>query len=220
MSSALQSEILMLLGGLGNTLLVSVVGIAVGIFIGIVFGGLRAARVPVASQFIGIYVNLFRCTPLLVQIVMLYFALPDIGIRLSPFETSCLALSLWGGAYQTEVFRAGFGAVPKGEIVAARALGMPAFQTFLDIVLPLGLRASIPAATTTAITQFRSSSFMVVIGYAELTYVANQLVSETFQVFKIFGMAALMYLIVCSLISVLSRALERYVHIPGIGVAK
>ncbi|XUJ37452.1 ABC transporter permease subunit [Bradyrhizobium japonicum] len=152
--------------------------------------------------------------------LFLFYALPDIGIRLTPFETSWLALALWGGAYQTEVFRAAFEAVPKGEVTAARALGLPAFQTFLDITLPIALRIAITGTTTTAITQFRSSSFMIVVGYQELTYVANRIVSDTFKVFETFGIACLMYLLGCSIISALSRTFERRLAVPGLGVVK
>jgi len=220
MNETLSAQMLAMTHGLLNSLLVSAIGILLAVAIGVVFGAIRYARIPVVHWIIGGYVNFFRCTPLLVQIFMLYFALPEIGIRLSPFETSWLALGLWGGAYQTEVFRSGFAAVSKHDILAARALGMPAFQTFVDITLPIGLRSTIQAATTTAITQFRSSSFMIVVGYMELTYVANKIVSETFQVFEIFGIAALMYLAACLAISLLSRMLERASHVPGLGVAR
>jgi len=220
MDETLTGQLVAMGYGLLNSLIVSAIGIALGLLIGTIFGAIRYARIPIAHQIIGGYVHFFRCTPLLGQIFMLYFALPEIGIRLSPFVTSWLALGLWGGAYQAEVFRAGYAAVSKHDILAARALGMPGLQTFLDITLPIGLRSTIQAATTTAITQFRSSSFMIVVGYMELTYVANRIVSETFQVFEIFGIAALMYLMVCLLISTLSRALERTSHVPGLGVTK
>ena len=209
------NEMLALLDGLGRTLLISVIGIAVGIALGMLLGAARHARVPILSPLIGGYANLFRCTPLLVQVVMLYYALPEIGIRLSPFDTSWLALGLWGAAYHTEVFRAGYGSVNPNEVLAARALGMTGPRAFLDITLPLGARASIPAATTVAITQFRSSSFMIAIGYQELTYVANRLVSDTFKVFETFGIAALAYLAVSTLISLGSRWLEGRVATPG-----
>lgn len=220
MDQTLTNQLVAMGYGLLNSLTVSIIGIALGLMIGVIFGAIRYARITIAHQIIGGYVNFFRCTPLLVQIFMLYFALPEIGVRLSPFQTAWLALGLWGGAYQTEVFRAGYASVSKHDILAARALGMPAFRTFLDVTLPIGLRSTIQAATTTAITQFRSSSFMIVVGYMELTYVANRIVSETFEVFEIFGIAALMYLVVCLLISTLSRALERASHVPGIGVSK
>lgn len=206
-----------LLGGLGRTLLISIIGIAAGLALGVFFGALRHARILILSQLIGVYVNVFRCTPLLVQIVMLYFALPELGIRLSTFETSWVALSLWGGAYYTEVFRASFGTVSPNLVLGARALGMSAIRSFSDVTLPLGLRASIPSATTTAITQFRSSSFMIAIGYEELTYISNRLVADTFKVFEIFGIAAVTYLVISFAIASFSRWLERRVAVPVLG---
>lgn len=220
MSTTFVNELLVLLDGLGRTLLVSSIGIAMGIALGMLMGAARHARIPVLSQAIACYANLFRCTPLLVQVVMLYFALPDLGIKLTPFHTSWLALGLWGAAYHTEIFRAGYGSVNPNEVVAARALGMSAPRAFLDVSLPLGIRASIPAATTMAITQFRSSSFMIAVGYQELTYVANRMVADTFKVFEIFGIAALAYLVVSNLIAIASRKLERAVAVPGLGVVK
>lgn len=220
MSTTFVNELLVLFDGLGRTLLISSIGIAMGIALGMLMGAARHARIPVLSQAIACYANLFRCTPLLVQVVMLYFALPDLGIKLTPFDTSWLALGLWGAAYHTEIFRAGYGSVNPNEVVAARALGMSAPRVFLDVTLPLGLRASIPAATTMAITQFRSSSFMIAVGYQELTYVANRMVADTFKVFEIFGIAALAYLVVSNIIAIASRKLERAAAVPGLGVVK
>lgn len=214
------TEISQMLLGLGRSIVISVIGIAGGLLLGVMLGAVRYARYPVVHRVVSAYVNVFRCTPLLVQIFMLYFGLPEIGLRLSEFEASWLALALWGGAYQTEVMRAGFESVSRDDIRAARALGMPAVQTFMDITLPLGLRAAIPAATTTAITQFRSSSFMIVIGYEELTFVANRIVSDSFDVFRTFGMASLFYLLVSTVISLASRALETRMSVPGLGVSK
>lgn len=220
MTPNLMNELLVLLDGLGRTLLISGIGIALGMALGMLMGAARHARIPVLSQLIACYANLFRCTPLLVQVVMLYFALPDLGVKLSPFETSWLALGLWGAAYHTEIFRAGFGAVNPNEVLAARALGMSAPRAFLDITVPLGARAAIPAATTMAITQFRSSSFMIAVGYQELTYVANRMVADTFKVFQVFGIAALAYLIVSNAIAMASRRLEKTVAVPGLGAVK
>ncbi len=220
MGLAFQDQVLALASGLLNGILVSVIGIALGIAIGVPMGALRHAGGPVGRWAVAIYVNGFRCTPVLVQIMLLFYALPDLGIRLSARETAWLALGLWGGAYQAETFRAGFAAVPPHEIRAARALGLPALRTFLDITLPLGIRNALPAAATTAITQFRTSSFMVVIGYQELTYAANRIVSETFQVAQVFGMAALMYLSVSALIGLFSRRLELWLRVGGGGRAR
>ncbi len=209
MGLTLEEQAWALLAGLLNSVLVSAIGIAAGAAAGVVLGTLRHFGGLPIRWLVAAYVNLFRCTPVLVQIFMLFYALPDIGIRLTAFQTAWIALGLWGGAYQAEIFRAGLASVPRHEVVSARALGLPAAWTFLDITLPLGLRNALPAAANMAITQFRTSSFMVVIGYQELAYAANRIVSETFQVFQVFGTAALMYLGVSAAISMASRRLER-----------
>lgn len=195
--------------GLGRTLLVSVLGIAISLILGVVLGGIRYARVPVLSQLIDAVATFIRCTPLIVQIFMIFYGLPEVGITLSPFSAAVISLAIWGAAYQIETFRAGFEAVPVGDVTAARALGMTLIGTFRSVTLPLGLRTALPSVTTVTISQFRSSAFMVAIGYAELTAVANRIVSNTFQVFEVFGVAALMYLVVSTLISAGSRLAER-----------
>lgn len=146
--------------------------------------------------------------------------MPEPGIRLSAFDTAWLALGLWGSANHTEIFRAAYGAVNPREVLAARVLGMPAARSFLDVTVPLGLRIAIPSATTMAITQFRSSSFMIAVGYQELTYVANRLVADSFKVFEIFGIAAIAYLVISNLIAMASRRLEKWVSVPGLGAEK
>lgn len=212
-----QVELLALGQGLCRSLLVSLIGIAAALLIGTVLGAVRHAGIPVASQLTSAYVNGLRCTPLLVQIFMLYFALPEIGIRLSPFDVAILSLSLWGGAYQVEVMRAGFDAVSRQQVLCARALGLSGLDAFLRITLPLGLRIALPSATTTALSQFRSSSFMLVVGYQELTYVGNQIASETFEVLRVFSTVSLIYLAVSFGISSASRGLERLLSVPGLG---
>lgn len=220
MASTWGDHLLQMFAGLGNSLLISVIGIVAALLLGSALGALRYSCGRVVNAVIGGYVNLFRCTPFIVQIFVIYYALPEVGILLTPFNAGWIALALWGAAYQTETFRAGYRGVPSGEITAARALGMSGWQTFSSVTLPIALRTSIPSATTTAISQFRQSAFMLSIGYMELTAIANRIVTETFQVFQVFGVAALMYLTVCTLISYGSRLFERAIRIPGLGVAR
>lgn len=205
--------------GLFNSLLISAAGFLLALAIGIAGGTLRYARTPVAHLVVACYVNVFRCTPLIVQIFMIFFALPEIGLRLSPFATGVVALGLWGGAYLTEDIRAGLSAVSTKDILAARALGMSAAMAFVDITLPLGLRNALPSATTTALNVFRSSSFMIVVSYGELTFTANRIASETFDIFGVFSMAALLYLVSSILLSYVSQGIERATHVPGFGRA-
>ncbi len=204
-----------LLVGLGNTLLITGIGALGAVAIGLVGGGVRLAGWPVARQLVAVYVELIRNTPLLVQIFILFFGLPELGIKLSPFVAASLALLIWGGAYNVENFRAGFEAVPADVVTGARALGMSAFQAFRVATIPLGVRTAIPAVTTTLITLFKSSSFMVAIGYAELTSIADALIAETFQVFEILTVVGAMYLVLAWLFSFAARAAERRLAVPG-----
>src|ERR687898_3215634 len=112
-----------LLTGLGRTLEVSAIAIAGAFVIGLVLGAARAHRIPVVSQLAAVYVEVIRNTPILVQIFMLYFALPQVGIRLEAFTVAWLAVTIWGGAFNTENFRAGFEAVPVRYREAGAALG-------------------------------------------------------------------------------------------------
>ena len=124
-----------LLAGLRRTLEVSAIAIAGAFVIGLVLGAARAHRVPVVSQLAAIYVEIIRNTPILVQIFFLFFALPQIGIVLEPFTVAWLAVTIWGGAFNTENFRAGFEAVPFRFREAGSALGFGRLATFLNVTL-------------------------------------------------------------------------------------
>src|SRR6186997_2784379 len=128
------------LEALVNTLKVSAVAIAGSFAIGLVLGAARAHRIPVVSQLTAVYVEIIRNTPILVQIFMLYFALPQAGIQLEAFTVAWLAVMIWGGAFNTENFRAGFEAVPTRYREAGAALGFKGIATFTNITLPIGGR--------------------------------------------------------------------------------
>ena len=115
-----------LLAGLRRTLTISAIAIAGASVIGLTLGAARAYRIPVVSQVAAVYVEVIRNTPILVQIFMLFYALPQIGIRLEAFTVAWLAVTVWGGAFNTENFRAGFEAVPHRYREAGFALGFPA----------------------------------------------------------------------------------------------
>src|SRR5918999_3331194 len=138
-----------LLAGMRRTLEVSAIGIAGSFVIGLVLGAARAHRVPVVSQLAGAYVEAIRNTPILAQIFMLYFALPEVGIRLDAFTVAWLAVMVWGGAFNTENFRAGFEAVPARYREAGLALGFGRLATFVNVTLPIGGRIALPSSTHT-----------------------------------------------------------------------
>lgn len=200
------SNLPLLLQGLGYTLVASVLGILLGTLIGLVFGTARAYRTPVVSSIAAGYVAVFRGTPILVQIFFLYYALPDIGIRLEVFQVAVLALALWGGSYNTENFRAAFGAVPSGALQAASALGMPPMHRYLWIAVPLAARIALPSIINTSISVLKDSAYLSVIAFAEITYVAMNIVANDFRVFEMFAVLGATYL---SIVLMLSALLNR-----------
>ncbi len=204
-----------LLGGLKLTLISSAIGIAGALVVGVLAAACRSERVPLLDRLMAGYVEFFRNTPLLVQIFFLYFALPEVGIKLDAFTVAWLALVLWGGAYQAENFRAGFEAVSRGYREAARALGLSQAQMFAAVVLPIGLRIALPSLTNIGISILKNSSYMVAIGYHELTDTAVNIVSLSFRVFEMFFTIGVIYLGLAWLFGVGMGALERRLALPG-----
>src|SRR5215211_3918707 len=151
--------------GLLRTLEVSAIAIAGAFVIGAVLGAARAHRVPVVSQLAGVYVEVIRNTPILVQIFMLFYALPQIGIRLDAFTTAWVAVTIWGGAFNSENFPAGFQAVPHRYREAGLALGFSPLATFLNVTLPIGGRIALPSSINTYIAVLKNTALLYVIAY-------------------------------------------------------
>ncbi|MDX3262036.1 amino acid ABC transporter permease [Streptomyces sp. MI02-2A] len=201
--------------GLLRTLAISAIGMAGALIVGALLGAISALRIPVARQLITVYVEVFRNTPLLVQIFFLYFALPETGLQLGGFTVGWLSLLLWGGAYNVENFRAGFEAVEGGYVEACRALGFPRLAAFRHVTLPIGARIALPSVTNILISVFKNSSFMVAISYPELTETAVNIVAITFRVFEMFLAIGIVYLGLVWLMSLGARAVEGRCAIPG-----
>ena len=201
--------------GLKNTLRAAAIGIAGSFLIGVVLGAARAHRIPVVSQLAAIYVELIRNTPILVQIFFLYFGiLPWLGYTGTPFLAAWLSITIWGGAFNTENFRAGFEAVPRQFREAAYALGFTPLKTFLNVTLPIGGRIALPSTINTYISVLKNTSLLLVIGYAELTSVANHIQSVTFRTFEMFAVIAVVYLALVWTLSALVRLLEARLALP------
>ena len=149
--------------GLKATLKVSAIGIFGSLAIGIMLGAARAHRIPVLSWLAAIYVEVIRNTPILVQILFLALALPHIPghpVLLEPFTIAWLSVTIWGGAYNTENFRAGFEAVPYRYREAGLALGFSRFKTFLNVTLPIGGRIALPSSINTYISVLKNTSLL------------------------------------------------------------
>jgi polar amino acid transport system permease protein len=200
--------------GLRNTLKVSAIAVAGAFVIGLVLGAARAHRVPVVSQFAAVYVEVIRNTPILVQIFMLYYALPQVGIRLDAFTVAWLSVTIWGGAFNTENFRAGFEAVPTRYREAGAALGFRGVSTFLNVTLPIGGRIALPSSINTYISVVKNTSLMYVIAYPELTTVALQINALTLETTETFTVLAITYLTIVWSLSAVIRLLESHLALP------
>ncbi len=203
-----------LLAGLGRTLGVSAIAIVGAFFLGAILGAARAHRVPVVSQLAAVYVEVIRNTPILVQIFMLFFALPQIGITLEPFTVAWLSVMLWGGAFNTENFRAGFEAVPYRYREAALALGFGRGRTFLNVTLPIGGRIALPSSINTYIAVLKNTALLYVISYPELTKTAYDINGTTLQTLETFFVLGVVYLTLVWTLSALIRLLESHLALP------
>jgi polar amino acid transport system permease protein len=201
--------------GLEFTLIVSGIGMAGSLILGMMIAAGSSERVPFLNGLGRGYVEVFRNTPLLVQIFFLYFALPEVGIKLEAFTVAWLALVLWGSAYQAENFRAGFESVGRGCREAARALGFGRGRTFSLVVLPIGFRTALPSVTNVCVSILKNSSYMVAISFAELTDTAVNIVSLTFRVFEMFLVIGIIYLAVTWLMGAGMGAVERRMALAG-----
>jgi His/Glu/Gln/Arg/opine family amino acid ABC transporter permease subunit len=200
--------------GFKNTMKAGVVGILLAYVVGLVLGAVRAHRIPGLNQLSASYVELIRNTPILVQIFFLFYGLPVLGIHLEAFTVAWLSITVWGGAFMTENFRAGFEAVPARLREAGYALGFTPLKAFLNVTLPIGGRIALPSTINTAISVLKNTSLLLLIGYPELTYVANSIQSNTFLVFETFTALAVYYLAIVWTLSALIRFLEARLALP------
>jgi polar amino acid transport system permease protein len=203
-----------LLEGLRRTLQVSAIAIVGALLIGILLGAARAHRVPVVSQLAAVYVEVIRNTPILVQIFMLFFGLPEIGIKLNQFTVAWLAVMIWGGAYNTENFRAGFEAVPFSYREAGLALGFSRIATFFNVTLPIGGRIAIPSSINTYIAVMKNTALMYVISYPEFTTTALQINALTLETLETFTVLGVTYLTLVWGLSALIRLIEARLALP------
>jgi len=208
-----------LLKGAVVTLELTVCSISLGFVLGIVLalGRLYGNR-PVSLLCTG-YIEFFRGTPLLVQLLILYYGLPPYGIRLSSFVAGILGLGLNSAAYQAEYFRGAIQSVSQGEIMAARAIGMSRFKVIVNIILPQMFRIVIPSWSNELIYTLKYSSVAYMIGAPELMAQAKFIAAENFRYFEVFLVVAFIYLIAVVVLSRILSVVEKRVRIPGLQMA-
>ena len=207
-----------LIDGLYITLILTFISLLAGLFLGIALAlGRVYGNKIVAGICIG-YIEIIRGTPLLVQLFILYFGFPHIGIILTPLEAALLGLSLNSGAYQAEYLRGSIQSIPSGQMVAARTIGMNRLQSIKNIVLPQALRISIPAWSNELIYLLKYTSIVYIIQVRELTAEGKFIAAQTFKFIEIFAIIAVIYLVLTILFTAIIDKFEKRLKIPGIGV--
>jgi His/Glu/Gln/Arg/opine family amino acid ABC transporter permease subunit len=186
----------LLLEGAVLTIIVSLVAMLLAVVLGMVAAVMSQVRHVIPRTVVRIYVEMFRNTPLLIQLFIFYFGLPQIGISFSPFVCGLLALTLYTAAYNIEIFRSGLEAVPKGQHEAARATGLSPLQVSVHIIIPQALRISFPALGNNLVSLIKNSSLVSAIGMVELTFMANDISFQNFRSFEIYGTAVILYVII------------------------
>ncbi len=184
-----------------------------GTFLGLLLGLCRVyGNKPIFVLSSG-YIELFRGTPMLAQILFVYFGLPEIGVLLTPVVAASIALGLNTAAYQAEYFRGAIQSIEAGQVEAARTLGMTQLQAISNIVLPQALRRVIPQWSNEPILLLKYSSIAFVIGVPELMARAQMIGYSTFRFFDAFLLAALIYLILTTILAQCLQTLEKKVSV-------
>ena len=218
MSSTLES-ILILLIGAGTTIAVALAGNALGLAIGLMVCIMRLSPTKPIRTVAATYVSVFRGVPLLVQLLIVYYFLPVIGLDLPPFVAAFIGLGICSAAYQAENLRGGFLIVPLGQIEAAYVFGYTPLQTKLHVQIPQALRAAAPAVMNEIILIIKASSLVSVVGVTELTRASQNIVARDLQPIQWYAAAGLIYLLINIVLARLGRSGERHLnlgHVKGV----
>ncbi len=199
------------------TVLLTAVAAVAGVFMGVLAALGKTSRAAPLRWIASAYIWVIRGTPLLVQVLFVYFALPVLipALQLSDFTSACVALSLNVGAYDAEAIRAGLLAVPKGQVEAARSLGLSPWFTFIDVTFPQAFKISLPPLVNNVVALLKDSSLAYAIGVVELTNVGNRIQAATFQPLPILLTSASIYLLLTAVLTQVSNAVERRFDVEG-----
>lgn len=199
-----------LLLGAGVTIEITAVSVFIGFCIGLFVGIARICKVKVLRILAAIYADCIRGTPLLVQIFLIYFALPILTEhRVDPFVAAVAACGINSGAYVSEIFRAGIQAIDVGQMEAGRSLGLSWWQTMYYVILPQAVRNILPPLGNEFIAMLKDSSLVSVIGFEELTRRGQLIIAQTYGSFEIWSTVAILYLIMTLAISRVVAMLEK-----------
>lgn len=206
--------------GLWMSVLLIVPSAVMGQLLGICIGCLRVFGNKVVQKLMNFYTSLFRGVPLMVQLFILYYGLPKIGIYLEPAEAAIIGFTLCSGAYNSEYIRGALISIREGQLKAAAALGMSRVQTVLWIVIPQAFRRALPGCGNEVIYLIKYSSLAYIITCIELTGEARGIAAQTFRFTESFMVVGAYYLFLVTVASYILKKFEERLYIPGFGAGK
>ncbi|WP_321470740.1 amino acid ABC transporter permease [Halarcobacter sp.] len=194
------------------TIYLSFVSFLIALFIGVIIGTFRSLKNSwFVNSLIGTYIEIFRGTPLLIQLFFIYYGLPQIGIVMSSHQAAIIGLSLNFGAYMAEIVRAGIQAIPKGQYEAADSLGLNKIQMFIHIIYPQAFKIVLPPLTNTYASILKDSSLVSVLSITELTRAGQLIYVRTYEPFEIYLTLGFFYFAMTYTIAIFSKYLEKKV---------
>ncbi|HEH8684378.1 TPA: amino acid ABC transporter permease [Pseudomonas aeruginosa] len=203
-----------LLQGAMYTVLFAAVSMVLGLILGFSVAVVRVTKVPVVSQIAAVYVSAFRGTPLLVQIFVLYYGLPSVGIEFTPVTAGILALTLNVAAYLSESMCGAILGIDKGQWEAGLSVGLTWGQTLWNIITPQALRLAVPSLSNSLISLIKDTSLISVITVTELMLATKEVIAETFQPLPLYLAAAGIYWLLSALFERVQKALENRLTAP------
>ncbi|OSN02343.1 MULTISPECIES: glutamine ABC transporter permease GlnP [Lonsdalea] len=213
--SAIWPSLPLLLEGAKMTLLISVLGLLGGVIIGVFAGFVRVYGNWISSRIALVFIEIIRGTPIVVQVMFIYFALPMIltSVRIDPFAAAVVTIMINSGAYIAEITRGSVLSINKGFSEAGMALGLSRRDTLRYVVAPLALRRMLPPLGNQWIISIKDTSLFIVIGVAELTRQGQEIIAGNFRALEIWSAVAVIYLVITLVLSFLLRRLERRLKI-------
>ncbi|HWX51049.1 MAG TPA: amino acid ABC transporter permease [Roseomonas sp.] len=208
-----QPEFLFMLRAAEWTAILSLIAYVGGGALGLVLAFLRVSRNRLAREFARIWILLFQCTPLLMLLFLVFFGLALVGEGQNAYVAVTVALSCYAGAYFGEIWRGAIEAVPRGQWQASAALGFSTFEQFRYVIVPQSIRIAIPPTVGFMVQVIKNTSLASIIGFQELTQAAQFVNNLTFQPIKVYLIAAAIYFILCFPLTLLSRRLEKKLHV-------
>ena len=206
----------LLLTAMGQTLLLALCGLLFACILGLIFGMMSVLKSRVCNIIAAVFVDIIRGVPMIVLAFFVYFGVPMVindlfnsGFTLSPLQAGTICLALNCGAYMAEIIRGGIQSVDKGQMEAARSLGMPYWRAMRRVVLPQAIRTMIPSIINQFIITLKDTSILSVIGFPELVNTAKNVVAITYKSAQVWFIVGVMYLVIITILSRVAKLVER-----------